>query len=406
MRTLLLCFILLTITSLSQAQAVANPASDLTACSDTDFSQFDLSVNDAQIIGDQNNVTVSYHTSQTDADNNINPLISPFTNTINPQTIYARAEDTTDSTYDTTTFIISVGLNPATAEPIDLILEDVNEDGTESFDLSENTPIVLNGLSPSNYDVVYFETESDALADNNAIVTPNAYNNLFSPQTIYIRVTNFEFGCFTIENFDLVLTLPDSDNDGISDSDEDLNTNGDLNDDDTDEDDIPNYLDDDDDGDGVDTLTEITGIGAGLQSFAFIDTDEDLIENYLDDDDDGDGVLTIDEDYNNNGSPLDDDTDNSGVPDFLESNISLSIEDNKLSEVSVFPNPSSGIFNLNGITVDTINVKVITIYGKTLKSFTFNKHSTSINLSNLPSALYFLQLEVNGYKRVQKIVIK
>ena len=406
MRTLLLCFILLIITSLSQAQAVANPASDLTACSDTDFSQFDLSVNDAQIIGDQNNVTVSYHTSQTDADNNINPLISPFTNTTNPQTIYARAEDTTDSTYDTTTFIISVGLNPATAEPIDLILEDVNEDGTESFDLSENTPIVLNDLSPSNYDVVYFETESDALADNNAIVTPNAYNNLFSPQTIYIRVTNFEFGCFTIENFDLVLTLPDSDNDGISDSDEDLNTNGDLNDDDTDEDDIPNYLDDDDDGDGVDTLTEITGIGAGLQSFAFIDTDEDLIENYLDDDDDGDGVLTIDEDYNNNGSPLDDDTDNSGVPDFLESNISLSIEDNKLSEVSVFPNPSSGIFNLNGITVDTINVKVITIYGKTLKSFTFNKHRTSINLSNLPSALYFLHLEVNGYKRVQKIVIK
>ena len=75
MRTLLLCFILLTITSLSQAQAVANPASDLTACSDTDFSQFDLSVNDAQIIGDQNNVTVSYHTSQTDADNKINPLI-------------------------------------------------------------------------------------------------------------------------------------------------------------------------------------------------------------------------------------------------------------------------------------------------------------------------------------------
>ena len=190
MRTLLLCFTLLTITSLSQAQAVANPASDLTACSDTDFSQFDLSVNDAQIIGDQNNVTVSYHTSQTDADNNINPLISPFTNTTNPQTIYARAEDTTDSTYDTTTFIISVGLNPATAEPIDLILEDVNEDGTESFDLSENTPIVLNGLSPSNYDVVYFETESDALADNNAIVTPNAYNNLFSPQTISVSYTH------------------------------------------------------------------------------------------------------------------------------------------------------------------------------------------------------------------------
>jgi hypothetical protein len=404
MRTLLLCLTLLIITSFSQAQAVANPASDLTACSDTEFSQFDLNVNDTQIIGDQNNVIISYHTSQADADNNINPLISPFTNTTNPQTIFARAEDTTDSTYDTTSFIISVGLNPVTAEPIDLILEDVNEDGTESFDLSENTPIVLNGLPPSNYDVVYFETESDALADNSAIVTPNAYSNLFSPQTIYIRVTNFEFGCFTIENFDLVLTLPDSDNDGISDSDEDLNSNGDLNDDDTDEDDIPNYLDDDDDGDGVDTLTEITGIGAGLQSFAFIDTDEDLIENYLDNDDDGDGVLTIDEDYNNNGSPLDDDTDNSGVPDFLESNVSLSIKDNKLSEVLVYPNPSTGIFNLNGLKTNDVILNITDIFGKTYKTTILNKHSASINLKDLPSGIYFLQLEANGFKIVQKII--
>jgi len=404
MRTLLLSISFLAISFLSRAQVVANPASDLNVCSENDFSQFNLTVNDSQIIGNQDNVTVSYHTSQADADNNLNALISPYTNSTNPQTIYARIEDTTDSNFDTTSFFISVGLIPATAVPLDLTLEDVDEDETEIFDLTTNTPIVLNGMSPSNFDVSYYETESDAVSETNAIATPTGFSNTTAPQDIFVRVTNSEFGCFTIEYFQLILTLPDSDNDGISDMEEDINENGNLDDDDTDQDDIPNYLDDDDDGDGVNTLTEITGVGAGFQSFVFIDTDEDLIENYLDDDDDGDGVLTIDEDYNNNGSPLDDDTDNSGVPDFLESNVSLSIVDNTLAKISIYPNPSTGLFNLNGLNVNDVKLSITDVYGKTIKTIILNKHNASINLKDLPSAIYFMQLESKGFKTVRKII--
>ncbi|MCF6222097.1 MAG: hypothetical protein L3J34_00080 [Flavobacteriaceae bacterium] len=48
------------------------------------------------------------------------------------------------------------------------------------------------------------------------------------------------------------------------------------------------------------------------------DTDEDGIPNYLDIDDDGDGILTKNEDANGDGDPTNDDTDGDGIPDYLD----------------------------------------------------------------------------------------
>ena len=48
------------------------------------------------------------------------------------------------------------------------------------------------------------------------------------------------------------------------------------------------------------------------------DTDEDGIPNYIDTDDDGDGTLTKDEDANNDGDPRNDDGDNDGIPNYLD----------------------------------------------------------------------------------------
>jgi len=65
----------------------------------------------------------------------------------------------------------------------------------------------------------------------------------------------------------------------------------------------------DHDGDGVDTILEdINNDG----NFFNDDTDEDGIPNYLDTDDDGDGILTIDELG---------DANNDGIPDYLDKNI-------------------------------------------------------------------------------------
>ena len=48
------------------------------------------------------------------------------------------------------------------------------------------------------------------------------------------------------------------------------------------------------------------------------DTDEDGVPNYLDVDDDNDGILTKDEDANGDGDPTNDDTDGDGTPDYLD----------------------------------------------------------------------------------------
>ena len=78
------------------------------------------------------------------------------------------------------------------------------------------------------------------------------------------------------------VNIIDSDNDGVSNFNEDLNHNYDLTDDDTDGDSIPNAYDMDDDGDGI---------------------------------------LTINEDTNGDGNWLNDDADGDGIPDYLDSDI-------------------------------------------------------------------------------------
>ncbi|MDA9306152.1 gliding motility-associated C-terminal domain-containing protein [Flavobacteriaceae bacterium] len=110
----------------------------------------------------------------------------------------------------------------------------------------------------------------------------------------------------------------DDDNDGL------LTINEGLKD--TDGDGTPDYHDTDDDNDGVPTLFELDASGNPL------DTDGDGIIDSLDSDDDGDGLLTTDEDLNGNGDPRDDDTDNDGIPNYLESSLLDQDEDGVVDE--------------------------------------------------------------------------
>lgn len=107
----------------------------------------------------------------------------------------------------------------------------------------------------------------------------------------------------------------DDDNDGIIDTHEDVDGDGNELNDDTDGDNIPNCQDTDDDGDGVDTADEdLDGDGDPTND----DTDGDGIPNCQDTDDDGDGVDTADEDNDHDGSSSNDDSDGDGTPDYLD----------------------------------------------------------------------------------------
>jgi hypothetical protein len=79
---------------------------------------------------------------------------------------------------------------PPIAQPSDLIVCDNNgaNDGFAYFDLTINESQTLNGLNPSQYDVRYFNTLSDAQNNAAAILNESNYYNTTNPQTIYVRV--------------------------------------------------------------------------------------------------------------------------------------------------------------------------------------------------------------------------
>ncbi|WP_417866801.1 DUF6252 family protein [Xanthomarina gelatinilytica] len=72
---------------------------------------------------------------------------------------------------------------------------------------------------------------------------------------------------------------------------------------------------DDDDNDGILSINEDLDQDGNLIND---DTDGDGIANYLDDDDDGDSILTMNEDVDGDGDVTNDDTDMNDVPNYLD----------------------------------------------------------------------------------------
>ncbi|MDN3723828.1 T9SS type A sorting domain-containing protein [Aequorivita sp. SDUM287046] len=221
-------------------------------------------------------------------------------------------------------------------------------------------------------------------------------------------VVNFQ-GMFLLQNnFDINPLTQDYDEDGVFNVDEDLNNNGNPDDDDTDGDGIPNYLDTDDDGDTVETIDEITGIGAGVApGYIYIDTDGDNIENYLDNDDDGDGTLTIDEDYNNNGSPIDDDTNANGIPDFLDDEVSLAVNFLTFEDLHIFPNPTSESFTIQATKLNSeVTISLYDIQGKLLRTEKMLPQNGRITMeiSSFEQGIYLIKISSEGNSVVKKLI--
>lgn len=182
------------------------------------------------------------------------------------------------------------------------------------------------------------------------------------------------------------------DNDGIPAELEDLNNNGDLFDDDSDGDGIPNFLDTDDDNDNVLTASEqleaIDDNGNIIidenGDVVYVDTDNDGIPNYLDDDDDGDGILTKNEDLNvcedpeNPALNPDNDLNADGLPNYLNPDISDSIEINVVKSNTITRRFFTQIV-FNDITFEN------TLSGENLRftSFIMGRYQTD-DTQNLP----------------------
>uniref|UniRef100_UPI00126A2974 choice-of-anchor L domain-containing protein n=1 Tax=Psychroserpens jangbogonensis TaxID=1484460 RepID=UPI00126A2974 len=183
---------------------VANPAPDLNICSLTGVGEFDLTDNDATILGaqDPNDFVISYHLTQGNAELNVDPLVSPYTNISNPQTIYARIAETTQECFSTTTFdlVFSVlAINPVTP----LLVCDDNVDGFAMFDLSVKNTEVIGALDPATVNVTYYATQVEADAGTNPLTIPFT-NTIVTNQTVFVRLeANNESSCYNTTTLDL-----------------------------------------------------------------------------------------------------------------------------------------------------------------------------------------------------------
>lgn len=200
-----------------ETQPVSNAVPDMLQCDgdNNGFYLFNLESQTAQILGglDPVEFPVTYHLSQTDADSNLNAITSPFENTSNPQTIYARVENSklTDC-FDTTSFIIQVFDTPTANVVPDQEVCDDNNDGEWSFDLVGLTPFVLGTQSAAQYKVSFHLSQNDADNDLNILTSP--YQNVTNPQTIYTRIENndnedcYDTGFFSLIVYDIPVVAP------------------------------------------------------------------------------------------------------------------------------------------------------------------------------------------------------
>ncbi|GAB4159147.1 MAG: fibronectin type III domain-containing protein [Winogradskyella sp.] len=126
----------------NERPAVNQPA-DFIVCDDQDGSvdgetQFDLtSINDE--VSTNPDVTITYHTSQADAESNTASLSSPYTSS--GETIYVRVEDNNSGCYETTSFNLEVNLIPL-----------ANFDATIEYEVCPNATVPITiGIIPDNF---------------------------------------------------------------------------------------------------------------------------------------------------------------------------------------------------------------------------------------------------------------
>ena len=183
----------------------ANAVSDFSLCDEPDndgFTSFELNLFDAQVLNgqDASMVTVAYFASQADADANVNPLSTPFTNTVvDTQTIFVRITlNGNDACFNTTSFQITVD------DPINVGLmaditacDDFPFDGFSAFNLEDADAQVLDGAAAADNTITYYLTEADALAGTNPIVSPYS-NTTADMQTIYARIDENNSDCFNV----------------------------------------------------------------------------------------------------------------------------------------------------------------------------------------------------------------
>lgn len=186
-----------------------NNPSDITVCDDNNDGTytFDLLPIENEISnGVSNNLTISFFLNTSDADANINPIATTFTNTSNPQTIVARIENDV-LCYELEDIELNVADAPLVSVVNPSIECDDDFDGITTFDLSFRESEIV-GTRPFNSIITWYTDFTEAEAGVNPIPDKTNFTNISNPQTVYMRLFNTVSGCYAIAPLSLDVELP------------------------------------------------------------------------------------------------------------------------------------------------------------------------------------------------------
>ncbi|WP_108807838.1 T9SS type B sorting domain-containing protein [Aquimarina spinulae] len=163
---------------------------------------------------------ITYHSSLTDANTGTGIIDknAPFTNTVNPQTIFVRAQYAATQPCINTISIIQFNLEVTplpVANAISLIQCDEFMDPTDGitlFNLNEASNQITG--STTNRTVLFFEDIASANAGTPAITNTTTYQNTAINQQLFVRVTDDLNGCFRVSTLDLEVSVTSA-NDAI-----------------------------------------------------------------------------------------------------------------------------------------------------------------------------------------------
>ncbi|MBL4605594.1 MAG: hypothetical protein JKY02_08040, partial [Flavobacteriaceae bacterium] len=223
---------------------------------------FLLSTKDTEVLGAlvPADYTVSYHVSQNDADNNLDPIdkVNPYTNvTANTQGVFVRVENNTTNCVTVSTgalFNLVVNPLPVITTVVPLSLCDTDQDGLDSFNLTLANPAISTDFANETFR--YYPTQTDAENNTNEILNPTNYTNTTNTNdAVWVRTFTVN-GCFRVSQITLLVTntvIPTTFQRTFSECDDYLDING-----------VDNANNDDTDGisafDFSTTTADITGL--------------------------------------------------------------------------------------------------------------------------------------------------
>ncbi len=167
------------------------------------FTTIDLSTQNNALSANTPNVTVaSFHNTQSDAANDLNPISTPvnYINTsANSAQLFARITNTVTGCTNVSTLNISITNGPVinqTPIPLDACLEDPSNAAT--FDLTTAATEILGSFTTS-IPLTYYTTQEGAKSGlTDEITNSTAFTITTAEETVYVRVVDDVTGCVAV----------------------------------------------------------------------------------------------------------------------------------------------------------------------------------------------------------------